>query len=839
MMQTTPRTQPVVFINTVAEIWSYVGRLLDWTRNYRGKAQKEVLDMSVSSTSSTSSTGSLGGTYGLSGSGLDIDSLVKKLMAGQQSKDDALVQKQTVLQWQKAAYNTVSDDITDFRTNTVFNYKLQATLSPNKVTSSNTSVVTATANAGAAELNHSLVVSQLASGANLTSTAPISVSQPPTLGTIAAQMYTDADAPTSSFQFTISNGSAKSQVITINPNTDSLNDVVSAINNAGVNVVASYDSTLDRMFLSTANTGSSTGISISSTGTTGSTDNTAAFIGKLNLFGASSTATVQAAGNSLAITNAGGQNLGTVTIVKSAATTGVAAKSDTTNTQFNITAGVDGTSLNGVKIAFANTMTGTTAATALTSTWDASNQTLTVSGNLSSGGSAADNSTAMTMAIQTGLTTAGFNVGTMTDTADKTGLAANFAGTSLTLGGGVTNIASADTMAVDENNGNLTIYLANTTAANNTAANIQTAVKALGSGSTDFSKYTFVGQGTWDSSADCLGGNITQAVATLAGGTTPPVTVAANTSLNTTTTTFASASGQDAKFSLDNADLTETSNAFTISGVTYNLTGVTPSGSAATTVGVTGDIDTEVASIQSFVDSYNKILAELNSKISEPRYTDYPPLTTSQESAMSASDITLWNAKAQSGMLYNDDTLTSLVDTMRSAISSPVSGIAATNVNGTSVTYNSAASIGITTGDYTEGGKLYLNTDTLRTALQANPNVLNQLFGASGTTSTVNGVTTTNNASEGIAGRLYDALSNTKTQLTQIAGTTANTQYDTTSNLAKEIATYSTQITDATATFNTMQSQYYTQYNAMEVALQSLSSQSSWITSLLGTSSTG
>ena len=792
------------------------------------KAQLGVLEMSVSSTSSTSSsiitsstsssststTGSIGGTYGLSGSGIDVDALVKKLMAGQQAKDDSLVQKQTVLQWQKTAYNTVSDDLTSFNTNTVFNFKLQSTLSPNKVTSSNASVATATANAGAANINHSLVVSQLASGVNLTSSAPISASQPPVLGTLAAQIYNNTNVPASSLQFTISNGTSTSQAITIDPNSDSINDVVSAINSAGVNVVASYDSTLDRMFLSTTNTGSSTGISFSSTGATGSSDNAAAFISKLNLFGATSTETVQAAGNSLSVTNSGGQNLGTVTVVKSADTTGVAAGSNSTTTDsgFNVTAGVTGTSLNGVKVAFSSALTGTTSGTALTSTWDPSTQTLTMSGNLSSGGSATSNSTAITNAIQNGLTTAGFKVGTMTDSVGATGSAANFAGTTLTLAGGVTN-TSADTMSVDENNGNLTIYLADNTAANNTAANIQSAIQALGSGTTDFSKFALTGQGNWD-------------------------TATTGNNLQTVSTTFSSANGQNAKFTLDNTDLTETNNTFSISGVTYNLTGVSPSGSpqAATTIGVTSDIDTAVASIQSFVNSYNTMLAEVNGDISQPRYSGYPPLTTAQQSAMSASDITLWNAKAQSGMLYNDDTLTSLVNTMRTALSSPVSGIMPTNVNGTSVTYNSAASIGITTGDYTEGGKLYLNTDTLRAALQANPNVLNQRFGASGTT-TASGVTTTNTASEGIAGRLSDAIKNTTTQLTQIAGTTLNAAYDTSSNLAQEIANYTKQITDSTATFNAMQSQYYTQYNAMEVALQALTAQSSWITSQLSTSS--
>ncbi|MFZ3129729.1 MAG: flagellar cap protein FliD N-terminal domain-containing protein, partial [Desulfosporosinus sp.] len=145
---------------------------------------------------------SIGGTYGLSGSGMDIDSIITKLMMGQQAKSDALLQKKTVLEWQKAAYNTVYDDLNNFRT-TTFNYKLQGTLSPNKVSSSNTSVVTATANAEAADVNHSLVVAQLAGGVNLTSSD--SVTTGANKDTITNQFYGGV-APTGSYKFTITNG---------------------------------------------------------------------------------------------------------------------------------------------------------------------------------------------------------------------------------------------------------------------------------------------------------------------------------------------------------------------------------------------------------------------------------------------------------------------------------------------------------------------------------------------------------------------------------------------------------------------------------------------------------
>lgn len=190
------------------------------------------------------SVSSVGGTYGLSGSGMDIDALVKKLMTGQQAKSDALLQKKTVAQWQKTAYNTVYDDISKFR-DTLFNYKLQGTLSPNKVSSSNTSVATVTANAEAAAVNHSLVVAQLASGVNLTSTAAISSTIPPTMGTLATQLGMSTTTP---FIINIKNGTAASLPITIDPLTETINDVVNKFNKAGVNVKASYDGTLDRFF---------------------------------------------------------------------------------------------------------------------------------------------------------------------------------------------------------------------------------------------------------------------------------------------------------------------------------------------------------------------------------------------------------------------------------------------------------------------------------------------------------------------------------------------------------------------------------------------------------------
>ncbi|TGE39975.1 flagellar hook protein [Desulfosporosinus fructosivorans] len=548
------------------------------------------------------SVSSVGGTYGLSGSGMDIDTLVKNLMAGQQAKADALLQKKTVQEWQKTAYNTVYDDISSFR-DSVFNYKLDATLSPHKVTSSNTSVATVTANADAADVTHSLVVAQLASGVNLTSSDSISS----TTGAVKTSLATHMGI-TNSFSLTIGDGTT-SKTLTVNP-TDSINDVVSAINKAGANVKASYDSTLDRFFLSTSNMGSSAGIEIttSSTNTTG-TDDGKAFVDGLKLF--------------------------------------TSTPSTTTST--------DGTN-------------------------------------------------------------------------------------------------------------------------------------------------------------------------------------------TTNTATYTSATGKDAVFQLDGVELTQASNTFTISGVKYNLTGVSTGasmdvsnnpvwGSSNTTnLSVSYDVDAAVANVQTLVDAYNKILAKLNGLVDETRYKDYTPLTDAQKEAMSDSDITAWETKAKSGMLHNDNTLTSLINSMRNAFSNPVTGISATydTVTGKNITYNTASSIGITTGNYSEGGKLELDTDKLKAALANNSDVLKELFGAAGTTKSDGTVDT---KTQGIVGRLYDTIESSKKELDQIAGTTANAQYDTESDYAKRILLTSKQILSAEDRFDAMEAAYYTKYNAMEVALQQLSSQSSWLES--------
>ena len=277
------------------------------------------------------------------------------------------------------------------------------------------------------------------------------------------------------------------------------------------------------------------------------------------------------------------------------------------------------------------------------------------------------------------------------------------------------------------------------------------------------------------------------------------------------------ANGKNAKFELDGVALEQQSNSFTISGVNYKLKAT--NADAPITVGVAADIDKTIENVKAFVESYNAMLAKVNTAVKETRYSDYAPLTTAQRAEMTETEAKQWDEKAKSGMLYNDPTLRSLVDSIRGDVSTSVSGI--------SGKYTNAASIGITTGSYTEGGKLYVDETKLRTALTADPNAANKLFGTDGAT----------DSQDGIAVRMYDTLKTAMDKIVSEGGVSAGVSDDTKSVLAKQINQYTKDMKALNERLEDMEDRYYSQFSAMETALTKLASQSSWLSQTFGSSS--
>lgn len=189
-------------------------------------------------------------TYGLSGSGMDIDQMVKDSMKAPRISYDKVWQKKTQAEWKKADYNEVYTDLQKFRDTTVFNSRLQSNQLINKVTVGNDTVASATAASDAAPVVHTLEVSELASGVSKTSSGNITTGSDKT--SLASQF-----GVTGTIEFKI-NG----KDISID-SSKSVFELVGAINRSDSGVKANYDATLDRFFLYSTKTGAENGIDFS------------------------------------------------------------------------------------------------------------------------------------------------------------------------------------------------------------------------------------------------------------------------------------------------------------------------------------------------------------------------------------------------------------------------------------------------------------------------------------------------------------------------------------------------------------------------------------------------
>lgn len=274
--------------------------------------------------------------------------------------------------------------------------------------------------------------------------------------------------------------------------------------------------------------------------------------------------------------------------------------------------------------------------------------------------------------------------------------------------------------------------------------------------------------------------------------------------------------GTNAVFNINGLDTERTTNTFAINGVTYTLKSKfdTP-----VTVTVSNDTDTIFKNIKNFVDQYNSLIDAVQSKLNEDRYPDYAPLTDDQRKELTDRQQDQWDKKARSGLLRNDMTLKNSLSNMRSLIYSKVN-----NAN-ISSEYNQLSSIGITTtSDWLKGGKLEINEDKLKAAIQNDPDSVELLFRASGSTT----------SEKGIVQRLYDSVNQTYNTIVDKAGksTYVNTQF----TIGKNINDLTDKIRDMNDKLGKLEDRYYAQFTAMEQAIQKYNSQYTYLSSFFSNS---
>lgn len=98
--------------------------------------------------------------------------------------------------------------------------------------------------------------------------------------------------------------------------------------------------------------------------------------------------------------------------------------------------------------------------------------------------------------------------------------------------------------------------------------------------------------------------------------------------------------GTDAVVNVNGIEIKQSGNTLDLNGVTVNL--LEADENTKVRVEVRQDVDAVVDKIKEFVELYNEIVDEVNLKLREETFRDYPPLTKEQKEAMSDKEIELW-----------------------------------------------------------------------------------------------------------------------------------------------------------------------------------------------------
>lgn len=205
--------------------------------------------LSGSSSSGINLSQILEAAMGASSEGIDVDAAVSAAITAAEAPENAWESEEATLQSQTTALNQLQTDATDLDNDMQSLNNLTGPLSAVAVTSSDSSIVSASAASGTAAGNHIVVVNSLASTASWSSAAVASATTPLAAGS-----------------FTITNADGTATTISTGTGTSTLNDVANTINADDLGVTASVvtDATGSRLAIVADTSGSAANFSVTS-----------------------------------------------------------------------------------------------------------------------------------------------------------------------------------------------------------------------------------------------------------------------------------------------------------------------------------------------------------------------------------------------------------------------------------------------------------------------------------------------------------------------------------------------------------------------------------------------
>lgn len=286
--------------------------------------------------------------------------------------------------------------------------------------------------------------------------------------------------------------------------------------------------------------------------------------------------------------------------------------------------------------------------------------------------------------------------------------------------------------------------------------------------------------------------------------------------------------GRNLQLEVNGETIETSSNSFTADGTTMTFTSAAQG--AEFSYEVKKDNSSAIDAIKSFVEDYNKIIEEVYGQLDQKPNSDYYALTDDdiEDMDLSEKQQEKWEEKAKEGLLYNDSTVSTVMQTMRSVLYSTVK-----TADGQTF---SLFSMGITTSDdWGDHGKLELDETKLEAAFEQYADQIADLF--AGTTVDENG----NTVKTGIMHKLDDVLTGAvkttgarkdKGTLVQLAGTKTGTSA-TDNSIYDQLKSISTLISSLETRYEKQQDRYWKQFSNLETMMGSLNSQTSYIQQLM------
>ena len=244
------------------------------------------------------------------------------------------------------------------------------------------------------------------------------------------------------------------------------------------------------------------------------------------------------------------------------------------------------------------------------------------------------------------------------------------------------------------------------------------------------------------------------------------------------------------------------------------------------TVNIAKDSTTVKDALKKFVESYNKLIDDVYGYIGKSPAKDddgntYEPLTNAEKDEMSEDEITKWEEKAKQGVLYNDSTVSTVMSQMRSALY-------------TSVTLDDGSKFGIynlgikTSSEWSEHGKLQIDENAFDKAFENNEDAIIKLF----TDSDIGMMKKLNSVIDGAV--KSSGAANTRGTLVRKAGK-ADSSVTTDSTIYKEMVKMQDRLKELQDRYDTKEEYWWKVFTNMETAMADLNSQTSYISSYLGT----